>query len=305
MSKLKKNRWLVGVGAAALSAMLMFTVCGGDDNPAKTKDKYAVTVNGGTGNGDFEAGATVNISATVPANHTFTGWTSSPTVTFANASAVSTSFTMPASAVTVTANFTPTGGGGNPWDGMSCNWTLTVPPGDGCWPINNATEWADCPANARVPNAQCGPCTPASHNAQYTTWVQGMGCTWDGTGGTGQCTNIDSQTAFADCRCFGTIMPSGCPDVNLGFTPIVVANADPNAPGDLCHHPQRGQLSCQWGTGCFTINNAYDNFGKPCTVLVQECYRGGVLFTGAVQSAPGWGAGDQCTAIGGTQVVVP
>jgi len=48
-------------------------------------------------------GATVNIDAGTRAGYNFDGWTSSPAVTFADA----TSFVMPASAVTITANWVP------------------------------------------------------------------------------------------------------------------------------------------------------------------------------------------------------
>ncbi len=64
------------------------------------------TLNGGTTTAHY--GGTINISTNVPSGYVFNGWTSSPSVTFADASATSTSFTMPASNVTITANFTPT-----------------------------------------------------------------------------------------------------------------------------------------------------------------------------------------------------
>lgn len=69
--------------------------------------KYAVTVNDGTADvTDAAEGETVNVEAN-PAKEGFhfTGWTSTPTVVFADEKAVSTTFTMPASAVTVTANY--------------------------------------------------------------------------------------------------------------------------------------------------------------------------------------------------------
>ncbi len=72
---------------------------------------YAVTVTsagtGATGNGSYAAGAAVNISAgTAPSGQRFANWTSaSAGVSFADANSAATTFTMPANAVTVTANF--------------------------------------------------------------------------------------------------------------------------------------------------------------------------------------------------------
>jgi len=71
---------------------------------------YAVTVSsagtGATGSGSYEAGVIVSInSGTVPAGKQFVNWVSTPAVTFANANNSSTTFTMPASVVTVTAVF--------------------------------------------------------------------------------------------------------------------------------------------------------------------------------------------------------
>ncbi|MCL2446414.1 MAG: InlB B-repeat-containing protein [Oscillospiraceae bacterium] len=74
---------------------------------------FTVTVANGTVNSassyDFEAGETVTIVAgTAPSvNHHFSGWTltTGTGVTFNNANAETTTFTMPANAVTVTANF--------------------------------------------------------------------------------------------------------------------------------------------------------------------------------------------------------
>ena len=65
---------------------------------------YALTVVNGTNGGNYAAGAVVNISATVPAGQQFVDWTGA---TVANANAASTSITMPAAAVTVTANLAP------------------------------------------------------------------------------------------------------------------------------------------------------------------------------------------------------
>jgi len=70
--------------------------------------KYQVTVSsagtGSTGSGGYAAGATVEIYAgTAPSGQQFKNWTGG--VTFNNASNARTTFTMPSSAVTVTANF--------------------------------------------------------------------------------------------------------------------------------------------------------------------------------------------------------
>ena len=75
---------------------------------------YAVTVNSGTANkATAITGETVNITAnTAPSGQVFDKWTTtSPDVTFASVNATSTTFTMPANAVTVTATYKTTGGG--------------------------------------------------------------------------------------------------------------------------------------------------------------------------------------------------
>lgn len=107
------------VGVAAVAVVLcagMFIVGCGDDDNGDSNDNdgndpqtgtYSVTVTGGTGGGNFAEGATVVISAgTPPTNHTFKNWTTtSAGVTFANANNATTTFTMPANAVTVIAIF--------------------------------------------------------------------------------------------------------------------------------------------------------------------------------------------------------
>lgn len=70
---------------------------------------YEVTVAGSiaetTGAGSYLKDATVTVDAGTKAGYRFTGWTSNPAVTFANANSTSTTFTMLGSAVTVTANW--------------------------------------------------------------------------------------------------------------------------------------------------------------------------------------------------------
>lgn len=94
---------------------------------------YAVTVNNGTGGGDYAEGATVTITAdAAPSGKVFDKWTTSDGVTFANANSATTTFTMPAKAVTVTANYktastpyTPSSGGNGGYSPSTT--TITVP----------------------------------------------------------------------------------------------------------------------------------------------------------------------------------
>jgi len=75
------------------------------------KALYEVKVIDGTGSGKYSEGQKVNITANDRSGYTFTNWTGSDGLVFANASSKTTSFTMPAKAVTVTANYNANGGG--------------------------------------------------------------------------------------------------------------------------------------------------------------------------------------------------
>ncbi|MEG2188039.1 MAG: S-layer homology domain-containing protein, partial [Clostridia bacterium] len=88
-----------------------------------------VTIKGGgagaSGAGSYAAGAQVTINAGTKSGHSFSGWTVTPsTVALANPSNASTTFIMPAENVTVTANWTSTGGGSTGGDGSA---TTTYP----------------------------------------------------------------------------------------------------------------------------------------------------------------------------------
>lgn len=74
---------------------------------------YNVTVTYGTGDGNYSEGQTVTITADSRSGYTFTGWSSSDGVTFANSTASTTTFVMPAKAVTVTANYSKNSSGDN------------------------------------------------------------------------------------------------------------------------------------------------------------------------------------------------
>ena len=93
---------MVGIIAIAVIGFSI-TAC---PDPVSSVDSYLVTVNGGTGGGNYAQGATVTITAEPTGGQTFTNWTiNSGGITLSNANSTSTTFTMPANAVTVTANF--------------------------------------------------------------------------------------------------------------------------------------------------------------------------------------------------------
>ncbi len=102
------------------------TIEGGD---GPTPDgKYRVTVNSGTGSGTYAPGETVTITANAPAaGQSFTNWTTNSSITFANASATTTTFVMPEANVTVTANYT----GGSSGDGTKYKLTVNYGTGSG------------------------------------------------------------------------------------------------------------------------------------------------------------------------------
>ena len=87
-----------------------------------------MTVNGGTGGGSYAEDATVTITAEdAPDGQRFTGWTvNAGGVILTNASSATTTFTMPAQAVTITANFQNNSSGGPSGD-VGGSGTTTTP----------------------------------------------------------------------------------------------------------------------------------------------------------------------------------
>ncbi len=97
---------------------------------AASVTRYTLTVVDGTGDGEYESGAVVNIVANAPvAGMRFKNWTSTGGGSFADANSAATRFTMPASNVTVTANFevsalpTPSFGGSRDTDASAVSAT--------------------------------------------------------------------------------------------------------------------------------------------------------------------------------------
>ena len=109
------------------SAVIITATANGDDSKKGTADvtvtdsptipdtTYIVTLNGvglgAIGAGSYAQGATVTIDAGSRSNYSFTGWTASG-VSLASPGSASTTFTMPANNVTVTAGWSDIGGSG-------------------------------------------------------------------------------------------------------------------------------------------------------------------------------------------------
>lgn len=101
----------VSITAGSITGNLTFTAHWEDKDTPIPPTKYTVTVNNShasiTGAGDYAEGATVTIHAGEYEGYTFAGWNvTSGDVKLANASSVTTTFTMPAANVTVTATWT-------------------------------------------------------------------------------------------------------------------------------------------------------------------------------------------------------
>ncbi len=95
------------------------------------ENRHSVTVNGSyaanSGAGSYSKGETVKLSAGTRSGWQFSGWTSDSGLSFADAAAADTTFTMPGADVTVTANWTRSGGSGGGSSGGSGG-TPTYPP---------------------------------------------------------------------------------------------------------------------------------------------------------------------------------
>ena len=102
------------------------------DTPAST---YLVTVNGGTGGGSYMAGEIVTITATVPSGQRFTSWTvNAGGMSLSDANSATTTFTMPAQAITITANFEQIPG---QTTGHTHIWSAA-------WSSNSTHHWHEC-----------------------------------------------------------------------------------------------------------------------------------------------------------------
>ena len=139
---------------------------------------YTVTVTYGTGGGSYSEGQTVTITADSRDGYTFTGWSSSDSVTFANSTASTTTFTMPGKAVTVKANYSKNSSSdssGSSSGGSSTSTTTTTPEKMPNQPVTavapvTATAGANGGASASIPDKAV---TDAIAKAQTDAKAQG------------------------------------------------------------------------------------------------------------------------------------
>jgi hypothetical protein len=130
-----------GTTQATATANVSFTVNPVVIPPPPATDTYAVTVTGGTGSGDYAENAIVTITANAaPDGKVFDAWTSDD-VTFASATSATTSFTMPAKAVAVTATYKDDPNAGEPDDPDNPNPPDNPPATDNGWVKNDDGEW--------------------------------------------------------------------------------------------------------------------------------------------------------------------
>lgn len=91
-------------------------------NTVTVNDSYAEA----SGSGEYSNGETVTINAGVRSGYTFSGWTSNDGIQLSDAKSQETTFIMPDKAVTVTANWTKTGGSSGGGGGGSSTTRFTV-----------------------------------------------------------------------------------------------------------------------------------------------------------------------------------
>ncbi len=107
--------------AANTSSPQMATVTKKTSNTVTVSESYAEV----SGSGEYSNGETVTIKAGERSGYTFSGWTTDSGVQLADSKAAVTTFTMPDKAVTVTANWTKSGGSSGGGGGSTARYTVS------------------------------------------------------------------------------------------------------------------------------------------------------------------------------------
>ena len=151
--------------------------------------QYILTVNGGTGGGVYTPAAQVAISAATIADKTFVAWTGSGTQNVASVSSASTTVTMPAQAIDLTATYTDTTyalavtsgtGGGSYTNGQQVGISATVIGGKTFVAWTGDTAYVDNASSASATVTM--PAQAVNLTATYTDTTYALAVT-SGTGG--------------------------------------------------------------------------------------------------------------------------
>ena len=217
---------------------------------ARQAKEYSVTVNGSyaqsSGAGDHMANSTVTVRAGTRSGYTFSGWTSDSGVTFADASAAETTFTMPDKNVTVTANWVSSGSSSGGGSSGSSAPTYPVNTPD---KIENGTVTVS-PKNASRGNTVTVTVKPDSG------YVLGDLTVTDSRGS--EITLIDKGDGK-----YTFVMPAGQVDIKASFTAQTVGSPFDDVPTDAYYYE-----AVKWAAGKGITGGIGNNlFGpdQPCT----------------------------------------
>jgi hypothetical protein len=172
------HRVFTGVNAAAETEITAPVATTFTESPyVRIEPVYSLTVNSGSGSGNYEAGAEVPISADIaPTGQVFDKWTGGNGGSFADMNSAATTFTMPGNAATITATYrsTGSGGGGGSDDGdddggtYEYTYRLTVENGTG-----DGTYAAGTKVTVRADAAPAG--------KVFDRWIGGNGGVFENT----------------------------------------------------------------------------------------------------------------------------
>ena len=195
----------------------------GQETPPDQKDSeaqpqlYAVTVENGAGSGQYAAGDMVTIEAGELEGKVFTGWTSeNPAVTFSNAFAPITSFTMPEGDVKVRADY------------AAAQYEMTLDDGSG----STVTEIKEQGAEVHITAAD-----RQADNLEFDYWA-----------GTAVIAGVETELEFEDAGAADTsfVMPGGPVKVTAVYTEMITLHHVTVANGMI--NGSQTEIDCEDGT---------------------------------------------------------
>lgn len=106
------GKFVINISGAVVTNADSYTITYVNGEMTIVEQLYTVTVTDGTGGGQYSEGQTVSITANDRSGYTFTSWSSTDGVTFADSAVKTTTFTMPGKNVAVKANYSQDSNGG-------------------------------------------------------------------------------------------------------------------------------------------------------------------------------------------------